>query len=252
MYCKKCSNIIPNSSVRCPFCGFRTNSYNHENAEQFKKESRSAKFAAVIFGIVSALTLLIYTAVIPGAINRSASGNTFDLFSLFKSTALEYNYQRFISSSTNVQTLDQYRTYRDEIMHHTSRGNTAYYEKFITAAILTLLILGLYKTYKVLTSYRKSFFLQKISASANIVTAVSLLTVAAVVKWDFYLASTPALFDKFITFSPILIFYFFLGVAEHFVIRKHMHQFGITLSDRVEESSGSKASSLILPKKDIW
>lgn len=262
MYCRKCSNSIPDSSLTCPVCGLKIapgdsvtgNTLSQDNNNLV--DTKLSKVIAIIFAVVSSLTMLLFILLPQSAIKKIDEQKSYDMFNLFKATTLDYNlyklsgdYDNLITAiengtlSENTSSTDKnyefYKNYsfHDKIMDYTTMNAPAYFEKFIAVSVISLLIIGIYSIYKVLISFKHSFVAQNVSAYTNIFIAILLLMVSCVIKWDYYLASDTILASSYITLSPIILFYLILGSVQKFIISLQMHKHGIVLSTRIGDTA---------------
>lgn len=260
MYCRKCSNSIPDSSVSCPICGTKVSTSNSFTENSLSKGGRNSadtklsKIIAILFAIISTLTMLLFILLPQGAINRIDNQKSYDMFNLFKSTTLDYNlyktsgdYDNLVNSindgtlSENTKSTDEnyafYKnyTFHQKLMSYTTTKSPAYFEKFIAASVIILLIIGIYTIYKVSKEFEKSFAAQNVSAYTNIIIAILLLMVSYVIKWDYYLIKDTIIPANYIALSPVVVFYLILGIVQKVVITLQMHKHGIVLSSHIGE-----------------
>ena len=262
MYCRKCFNSIPDSSLTCPICGLKIvkddihsgNSLSQDNLNLV--DVKISKIIAILFAIVSSLTMLLFILLPQSAIKKIDNQRPYDMFNLFKSTTLDYNlyklsggYDDLITAiengtlSENTTSTDKnYEFYNNyyfhkKIMGYTTMKAPAYYEKFIAVSVILLLLIGIYNIYKVLSSFKNSFVAQNVSAYTNIFIAIFLFMVSYVIKWDFYLANDTIISKNFITISPIIVFYFILGAVQKFIITQQMHKYGIVFSSHIGDTA---------------
>lgn len=262
MYCRKCFNSIPESSITCPICGLKVvkgDIHSGNSISQDKTnlaDTKTSKIIAILFAVVSSLTMLLFILLPQSAINKIEDQKPYDMFNLFKATTVDYNlyklsgdYDDLITAiengtlSENTNSTDKnyefYNNYsfHQKIMGYTTMKAPAYYEKFITVSVILLLLIGAYSIYKVLSSFRNSFVAQNVSAYTNIFAAIFLLMVSYVIRWDFYLANDTIVSKNFITISPIIVFYFILGAVQKFIVTLQMHKHGIVLSTRIGDTA---------------
>lgn len=261
MYCRKCFNSIPDSSLTCPVCGLKIapgdrvsgNAASQDNTNL--ADSKLSKVIAILFAVVSSLTMLLFILLPQSAIKKIDEQKSYDMFNLFKATTLDYNlyklsgdYDDLITAvengtlSENTSSTDKnyefYKNYsfHNKIMSYTTMKAPAYFEKFIAVSILSLLIIGIYSIYKVLSSFRRSFVAQNVSAYTNIFIAILLLMVSCVIKWDYYLVNDTMVSSSYITLSPVIFFYLILGVVQKIIISLQMHKHGIVLSSHIGDT----------------
>lgn len=262
MYCRKCSNSIPDSSLNCPICGTKVSTGNSFTENSLSKggsnlvDTKLSKIIAILFAVVSSLTMLLFILLPHGAIKKIDNQKSYDMFNLFKSTTLDYNlykisgdYDNLVEAvkdgtlSENTNSTDknyafyENYTFHQTIISYTTAKSPAYFEKYIAISVVILLLVGLYGIYKVLKTFEKSFSFQTVSAYTNITIGIILLMVSYVIKWDYYLAKDTIISANYIALSPIIIFYFILGIVQKIVINLQMHRYGIVLSSHIGDAA---------------